>query len=103
MQLANARVTLSSDWDVSALNPFIGIQNAVTRVPQELSLANAIKAYTINPAYVMRQEHKVGTLEIGKEADFIVLNQNLFEIELDQINQTVVLKTYLKGKLIYEQ
>ena len=42
LQQANARVTLSSDWDVSSLNPFIGLQNAVTRAPQELSLANAI-------------------------------------------------------------
>ncbi|MFK5879465.1 MAG: amidohydrolase [Flavobacteriaceae bacterium] len=100
---ANARITLSSDWDVSALNPFIGLQNAVTRTPQELSLKNAIKAYTINAAYVMRQENKVGTLEVGKEADFIVLSQNLFDINANQVNQTQVLKTYLKGELIYEQ
>jgi predicted amidohydrolase YtcJ len=99
---ANARITLSSDWDVSSLNPFIGLQNAVTRVPQELSLANAIKAYTINAAYVMRQESQVGTLEAGKEADFIILSQNLFAIQANQINQTQVLKTYLKGELIHE-
>ncbi|HNL07177.1 MAG TPA: amidohydrolase, partial [Chitinophagales bacterium] len=70
---ANARITLSSDWDVSDLNPFVGIQNAVTRSPQELSLEDALKAYTINAAYVMRQEDIVGSLEVGKEADFIVL------------------------------
>lgn len=77
---ANARLTLSSDWDVSDLNPFVGIQNAVTRTPQNISLEEAIKAYTINAAYVMRQEEKVGSLEVGKEADFIILNQNIFEI-----------------------
>jgi predicted amidohydrolase YtcJ len=102
LQEANARVTLSSDWDVSALNPFVGIQNAVTRVPQELSLENTIKAYTLNGAYVMRQEDKVGSLEVGKEADFIVLSQNLFEIGVDKINKTRVLETYLKGQLIYQ-
>ena len=100
---ANARITLSSDWDVSSLNPFVGLQNAVTRTPQELSLENAIKAYTINAAYVMRQEHTVGTLEVGKEADFIVLSQNVFDIPSNQINQTQVIKTYLKGELIFEQ
>lgn len=100
---ANARLTLSSDWDVSDLNPFIGLQNAVTRSPQEISLEEAIKAYTINAAYVMRQEDKVGTLEAGKEADFIILNQNLFDINPDQINRTQVLKTYLQGQLIYER
>lgn len=103
LQEANARVTLSSDWDVSPLNPFIGLQNAVTRVPQELSLANAIKAYTIHAAYVMRQETKVGSLEVGKEADFIVLSQNLFDIQPTQINQTYVVKTFLKGQLIYQK
>ncbi len=100
---AGSRLTLSSDWDVSDLNPFIGIQNAVTRSPQEISLEEAIKAYTLNAAYVMRQEDKVGTLEVGKEADFIILNQNLFEIEPDQISRTQVLRTYLRGELVYER
>jgi predicted amidohydrolase YtcJ len=100
---ANARITLSSDWDVSELNPFIGIQNAVTRTPQELTLEDAIKAYTINAAYVMRQENTVGSLEIGKEADFIILNQNIFEIQTNQISQTQVLKTYLQGEMIYKK
>ncbi|MFT5618099.1 MAG: putative amidohydrolase YtcJ [Arenicella sp.] len=103
LQRANARITLSSDWDVSTLNPFVGIQNAITRKPQELSLENAIKTYTINAAYVMRQETKVGSLEVGKEADFIVLSQNLFEVRPSQISKTKVLETYLKGELIYEK
>lgn len=98
---AGARITLSSDWDVSSLNPFIGIENAVTRSPQELSLEEAIKAYTINAAYVMRQEDKVGSLEVGKEADFIVLDQNIFDIAVNQINKTTVLETYLQGNQIY--
>ena len=53
-----AHITLSSDWNVSALNPFVGMQNAVTRTPQELSLAQAVKTYTVNGAYVMRQGDK---------------------------------------------
>ncbi len=103
LQEANARITLSSDWDVSALNPFIGLQNAVTRAPQELTLEEAIKAYTLNAAYVMRQEDKVGSLEVGKEADFVVLSQNLFEIPSNVIDQTQVISTYLRGELIYQQ
>lgn len=99
---ANARITLSSDWDVSTLNPFVGLQNAVTRAPQEISLEEAIKAYTINAAYVMRQEDKVGSLEVGKEADFIILDQNLFDISPEEISETKVLETYLQGILIYE-
>ncbi len=103
LHAANARVTLSSDWDVSELNPFIGLENAVTRSPQELSLEEAIKAYTINAAYVMRQEDKVGSLEVGKEADFVILDRNLFDIAPRNISRTNVYETYLRGELIYER
>ncbi|TQV89274.1 amidohydrolase [Aliikangiella coralliicola] len=98
---AGARVTLSSDWSVSAFNPFIGLQHAITRTPQNLSLEEAIRAYTIDSAYVMRQENKVGTIEVGKEADIIVINQNLFQIEPNKVNQTKVLQTLLAGKEVY--
>ena len=100
---AQARLTLSSDWDVSTLNPFVGMQNAVTRSPQEINLSQAIEAYTINGAYVMRQEQLVGSLEVGKEADFVVLDQNLFEVNNDQIANTQVVQTYLKGQLIFQR
>lgn len=100
---ANARITLSSDWDVSTLNPFVGIQHAVTRDPQALSLIDAIKAYTIHAAYVMRQENVVGSLEVGKEADFIILDRNIFDISADRIDQIKVLETYFRGELIYEK
>jgi hypothetical protein len=101
---AGAKITLSSDWDVSDLNPFIGMQNALTRKPQHLTrLEDVIAAYTINGAYTMRQEDKVGSLEVGKHADLIVLNQNLFEIPVNRINKTKVLMTFLAGELVYER
>ena len=103
LQDANANITLSSDWDVSALNPFIGLSNAVTRSPQQLTLEEAIAAYTINAAYVMRQEDKVGSLVAGKEADFIILDKNPFDISAEEIMGIQVLETYLKGNLIYER
>ena len=101
LSAANARITLSSDWDVSTLNPFIGLENAVTRTPQELTLAQAIEAYTINAAYVMRQEDVVGSLEVNKEADFIILDRNPFEINTNQISNIKVLETYLRGAKVY--
>ena len=100
---AGARITLSSDWNVSSFNPFIGLQNAITRAPQELSLAKAIKAYTLNGAYVMRQEDKVGSIEVGKLADFVVLEQNLFTIAQDKINQTKIMMTVFNGEIIYQK
>ena len=94
---------MGSDWDVSDLNPFVGLQNAVTRAPQNLTLAEVIKAYTINAAYVMRQENRVGTIAVGKEADLIILDRNIFEVPVGQIGQTMVLGTYLQGELVYER
>lgn len=100
---AGARVTLSSDWSVSPFNPFIGLKNAVTRAPQELTLAQAIEAYTINGAYVMRQEDMVGTIEVGKLADLVVLDRNLFEIPVSTINQTKIELTMLDGEVVYQR
>ncbi|WP_299119416.1 amidohydrolase [uncultured Tenacibaculum sp.] len=100
---AGARLTLSSDWNVSSLNPLIGLQNAVTRSPQNISLEEAIKAYTINGAYVMRQEKKVGSLEVGKLADFVVLDRDIFTIPTSQIKQTKVILTIFNGKEIYKK
>ena len=100
---AGARITLSSDWDVSDLNPFVGLQNAVTRAPQAISLKDAVIAYTLNAAYVMRQENTVGSIEVGKKADLIILDRNIFEIPATQINQTQVLKTYLQGVVVFER
>ena len=99
---AGARITLSSDWSVSPFNPFLGLQNAVTRYPQALSLKQAIKTYTINGAYVMRQENKVGTIEVGKLADLVILDRNIFDIEPNTINQTKVVMTLLDGEVIYQ-
>jgi predicted amidohydrolase YtcJ len=100
---ANTRITLSSDWNVSSLNPFIGIQNAVTRNPQNISLQEAIKAYTINGAYVMRQESKLGSLETGKIADFVVIDKDIFTIPVTQINQAKVVLTVFNGDEIYKK
>ena len=98
----SARITLSSDWDVSTLNPFVGMQNALTRSPQELSsLEDVIKSYTIHPAYVMRQENTTGSLEVGKFADLLILDRDIFSIPNTQINQTKVLLTMLSGEIIY--
>ncbi len=100
-QDGGARVTLSSDWSVSPFNPFIGLQNALTRSPQNLSLEDALAAYTINSAYVMRHEEVVGSIEEGKEADLVVLDQNLFDIDVEDIELTQVLQTLLAGDEVY--
>lgn len=79
------------------------MRNAVSRSPQEISLEEAVKSYTINAAYVMRQDGKVGSIEVGKEADLILLDRNIFAIPASQIGDAKVDLTYLKGKLVFER
>ena len=80
------------------------MENAVTRKPQNLpSLAEAVRSYTIRAAYTMRQEATLGSIEVGKRADRIVLDRNIFEIPIDQVSETQVLQTYLDGELIFQQ
>lgn len=101
---AGARITLSSDWDVSDLNPFVGMQNALTREPQALpGLAEVIRAYTLDAAYALRQESRTGSLEVGKWADLIVLDRNPFETPVHQLADTRVELTMLGGEVVFER
>lgn len=98
---AGARVTLSSDWDVSDINPFVNLQNALQREHQSVDRQSAVEMYTINSAYLMRQEHKTGSLVPGKQADLIVVDEDIFKIPVGSINRIKVLQTVLGGKEIY--
>ncbi|MFP6799683.1 MAG: amidohydrolase [Pseudomonas sp.] len=96
---AGARVTLSSDWDVNALSPLGIMQNALSLGERGLpNLEAAIKAYTLDAAYTLRQEQETGSLEVGKQADLLVLEQNIFDLPVKQIGKVKVLWTLLGGK-----
>ena len=98
-----ATITLSSDWDVSSLSPFVGMQNALTRSEQSLpNLDAVIRAYTINGAFSLDQEKITGSIEVGKKADMIIIDQNLLEIPVSKISETQVLKTIFAGEIIYD-
>lgn len=101
LQAHDATLTLSSDWNVSTFNTFVGISHAVSRAPENISLAQAIQAYTINGAYAMQQDGIVGSIEVGKQADLIVLDRDLFSVSSEQIKNTQVLMTLLKGQQVY--
>ena len=66
------------------------------------STQEAIKAYTLWCAHALLAEDRIGSIEVGKYADFVVLDQNLIEIPVDDIDQTDVLKTVFSGKVAYE-
>ena len=99
-----AHLVLSSDFDVGSMSPFVGMEHALTRGDQSLpDVAAAVRAYTIEPAYLMRMEDVAGSLEVGKSADFIVLDRNIFNIPKHRIGRTRVLATVLEGETVYRR
>jgi len=57
---------------------------------------------TLDSAYLMNNEDSVESIEVGKQADMIILNQNLFEIPVSKISATKVLKTIFDGRVVYD-
>ena len=70
---------------------------------EAVSIEQAIAICTLEGAWVLGAENDLGSIEVGKYADMILLDQNLFEIEAKQINDTQVLQTILGGKTVYDQ
>jgi predicted amidohydrolase YtcJ len=62
-----------------------------------------IAMYTINAAYQNHLDRETGSIEVGKLADLIVLDQNLFEIPVEAIHTARVLRTLLEGNTVFEQ
>ena len=69
---------------------------------ERVDVETAIEIFTRNGAMAMEKEDETGTIEPGKSADFIVINQNILEIPVEKIHQTKVLKTVLQGHTVYE-
>lgn len=70
---------------------------------EQVSLMNMIKSYTINSAFQNFREDTTGSIELGKNGDFIIIiiDQNLFEISPLDIDKTQVLETILKGQAVF--
>ena len=111
---SGGRLAFGSDWPVVTLNPWYGVQNAVTRqtlegkpeggwIPSErVSLEQAIEGYTLGAAFAGHRETSEGSLEAGKLADLIVLDQDLFKVAPSEIHKMNVLLTMVGGKVVYE-
>jgi predicted amidohydrolase YtcJ len=108
---AGAMIAGGSDWGVSSFNAFAAMEHAITRsagrgkpplLPeQSLALQDMIDAYTINAAAALKQEHTTGSLEAGKRADFILLDRDIFAIDVFDLHNTQVIATYLDGRAVY--
>jgi predicted amidohydrolase YtcJ len=111
---SGARVAGGSDYFVTDLNPLHAIEAAVTRqdpytnsgpvlnADERVDLDTMVAAYTINGAWLMGLEKEQGSIEVGKRADFVVLDRDLFAGPASAINEAKVLLTVFGGRTVYE-
>ena len=102
-----------SDFPVEYSNPFLGLYASVTRqgrdgepeggwyADQALTRAEALHSFTLAGAFAARQEDRLGSLEKGKWADFIVIDRDYFTVPASEIDDIVVLETWVAGKQVY--
>ncbi len=112
---AGVKIAFGTDWTVEPLNPMLGLYAAVTREfpeggpeggwhPEEkITLAQAIELYTLGSAYAEFQEDRKGSIKVGKLADLVVLDKNLFEVPAKEILNARVDLTLVDGKIVYEK
>jgi hypothetical protein len=110
-----AIVSGGSDWTVSSLAPLDAIEVAVTHRPpggrpkppwqpeEVVDLPTAIAMYTINAAYQNHLDRETGSIEVGKLADLVVLERNLFEVPPGEVHAVRVMRTLLEGRTVFRR
>jgi hypothetical protein len=107
------KLAFGSDWYVTSANPLLAIEVAVTRLepdgnttepllPAEaIDLVTAIRAATLGSAYGNFLNEDTGSIEVGKLADLIVIDRNLFNIPASEISEARVMLTLFGGEIVF--
>lgn len=108
-----AMIAYGSDWPVASAAPLEGIEVAVTRrepgrtsgarlaSSERVGLATAIENYTLHSAYALHVEDRSGSLSVGKNADLIAVDQDVFKVPSNRIGRTRVLVTMYRGEVVF--
>jgi predicted amidohydrolase YtcJ len=108
------RLAFGTDWEVAPLNPMLTLYAATTRATldgknpdgwfpeQKLTIKEAIEAYTMGSAYAEFQENEKGSITPGKLADMVLLSDDVLSIDPVKIRDVKVFKTWVGGKLTYD-
>ena len=111
---SSQRIALGTDFPVEKVNPFHTFYSSIERkdldgfpkngfqMKNALTRTETLKGMTIWGAYFNFEENEKGSLEVDKSADFIILDRNIMEIDANKIPNTQVLKTFIDGKLVYQ-
>lgn len=112
---SGARLALGSDFPVESVDPRLGLFAAATRtdakgmpqggwLPQEkLTAHEALRGFTLDAAYAGFDEDEIGSLEVGKRADFVVLAQDPLAVDPAGLRDLIVLATYVDGREVYRR
>ena len=110
---AHAPLAAGSDWPVSSMDPLAAIQVALTRsdpsrpdgavlgAEQRTDLATMLAAYTIGGARLMNLEGETGSIAVGRSADLVVLDRDLFAIAPEEIAKAKVVLTLFEGRPVF--
>ncbi len=99
-----ATVILTSDWDADDLSPLSKLEIAITRDREAVpDLATAVRMMTIIPAEVIGRDAITGSLEPGKLADLVILDQDIFALQPSEIDETRILATVLAGNAVFDR
>ncbi len=111
---AGARLAMGSDWSVSTADPLLQMEVAVTRVGEEardgdpllpaerLDLLDALAGFTTGSAWVNHLDDELGSIEVGKSADLVVLDRDLFDRASGAIGDARVVATFIDGVAVHE-
>ena len=101
---------MHNDSAATPVNPLLNIQTALTRktrsgdllgAAERVDVDAALRAQTLDPAYQLFLDNEVGSLEIGKRADLIIVSKNPRKVEADKVGEIKVEATYLAGKKVW--
>src|SRR5881296_296807 len=111
----SAKLAFGSDWTIAPLEPILGVYAAVTRrtldgkhpggwVPQQkITVAEALRAYTVGAAYATFGERTRGVLAPGYDADVVVIDRNLFTLPPDSLDRARVRYTIVAGRVAFRR
>ncbi|HSG47367.1 MAG TPA: amidohydrolase [Longimicrobiales bacterium] len=112
---AGALVAGGSDWSVTSMNPLLAMETAVTRrdpnrddgpswrPEQRLTVEEVLTAYTLNGAVAGDMDHETGSVAVGKSADLVVLDTDLFAVPPEGISDARVEMTVFRGRVVYRR
>ncbi|MCA9296821.1 MAG: amidohydrolase family protein, partial [Phycisphaerales bacterium] len=107
---AGAILVFGSDWPVVTINPFLGMEAAVTgkildgsywQTQENITVAEALRAYTATAAYGIKQEGRLGVIAPNARADFVILNGSPFGTDVDW-STISVRATFVDGEMVWE-